>query len=398
MQRLLADVWDGLRSRPLRSALAVTSLGVGMLSLTLLLAVLDAFAARAEAVVQLLGVDAFAIVAERAANDSVEHLELDHAVLLAANLPGARVAHARYDETQSPGVDRRVTVVAADAALAEIKGWRAAEGRLLDVYDELSRARNAVISHGLQVRTGWRPGQVVRFGEQAFTVVGVLAAHAAAFDTLAAHPALSGGTELVIVPYTLVPDWLSGFALQPGTQIDALFVKLGDDEAIAQAAAIARRVLIQPDLSAGAFSIVTPDTLTAGITALRESIYATIGAVAVLALALGGTTLMSLMLANVRERVVEIGLRRALGATVHDIVALFVSEALLLTAAAACAGIVTAALLLDIVAGVLGTPLALGAAPLLLPVATGVLLALAFSYWPARLAASIQPATALRAA
>lgn len=394
---LFADIREGLRTRPLRSALAVASLGAGMLTMTLLLAVLDAFAVRAEAVVRLLGANTFAVVAQRTADDRLGQLEQGHATLLAANLPGTQIAHARYDEVQSPGSDGHITVVAANAALAEVKAWRVAEGRLLDAYDERTRARNAVISHGLQLRTGWQPGQVVRLGEQAVTIIGVLAAQDAAFDNLAPHPALSGGVELAIVPYTLAPHWLSGFSLHPGTRVDALFIKTNADSGIAPAVVITRRLLTQPDQAAGAFSIVTPETLTAGIDALRASIYATIGAVTVLALLLGGTTLMSLMLANVRERVVEIGLRRALGATVHDIAALFVTEALLLTAVAACAGIIAALLLLDTVAGILGATLTLGAAPLLLPVVTGALLALGFSYWPARLAAAIQPAAALRA-
>ena len=47
---------------------------------------------------------------------------------------------------------------------------------------------------------------------------------------------------------------------------------------------------------------------------------------------------MSLMLANVRDRVGEIGLRRALGARARDVAALFVLEACLVTLAAAAAG------------------------------------------------------------
>jgi hypothetical protein len=48
---------------------------------------------------------------------------------------------------------------------------------------------------------------------------------------------------------------------------------------------------------------------------LQSTIQVTVGSIALLCLVLGGTTLMSLMVANVRDRVTEIGLRRALGAT-----------------------------------------------------------------------------------
>ena len=105
---------------------------------------------------------------------------------------------------------------------------------------------------------------------------------------------------------------------------------------------------------------------------------------------------MSLMVATVRDRVVEIGLRRALGATAGDIASLFVWEGCLVTASAALVGTFLTHALLFLAQGVLPVPVSLGLGSLLVPIAVAVGLGIAFSYWPAKFAAKILPSDALR--
>ena len=105
---------------------------------------------------------------------------------------------------------------------------------------------------------------------------------------------------------------------------------------------------------------------------------------------------MSLMIANVRARVVEIGLRRALGATARDIVALFVVEACVVTAVAGLAGVAGSHILLLLARSSFSVPVTLGYASTILPLLAALVLGAAFAYWPARIAAAIAPSEALR--
>ena len=178
--------------------------------------------------------------------------------------------------------------------------------------------------------------------------------------------------------------------------MDAIFVRAPATFGFRRAVTLAQRILAQPDQRVSGLSWITPDTLLKRITNLQNTIKLTVGSIAVLCLILGGTTLMSLMVANVRDRVVEIGLRRALGATPKDIATLFVLEGSLVTAGAALTGTTFTWLLLLAGRSRLPVPVALGPGTVLIPLVVAVGLGLVFSYWPAVSAARIAPSEALR--
>jgi putative ABC transport system permease protein len=105
---------------------------------------------------------------------------------------------------------------------------------------------------------------------------------------------------------------------------------------------------------------------------------------------------MSLMIANVRDRVTEIGLRRAMGASRWDIALLFVIEACLITFMAAVTATLATHMLLLIGRNAFPVPLSLGYPSILIPILVALLLGIISSYWPAKSAAEIMPSEALR--
>lgn len=119
---------------------------------------------------------------------------------------------------------------------------------------------------------------------------------------------------------------------------------------------------------------------------------------AAVALGVGGTGIMALMLLSVRERTGEIGLRVAVGATPRDIVVQFLLESLILALAGWTAGVALgAAGALAIKLG-LGWSVALPASALATSFGVSVAIGLGFGAVPARRASVVQPARALVAA
>ena len=103
-------------------------------------------------------------------------------------------------------------------------------------------------------------------------------------------------------------------------------------------------------------------------------------------------------MANVRERIAEIGLRRAMGATELDIAVLFMAEGCVATVTAGILGSLLVHLLIIQKFALLSRfPFELGIHTLLLPIVFSVILGALFSFWPAISAARINPAEALRA-
>ena len=206
---------------------------------------------------------------------------------------------------------------------------------------------------------------------------------------------LEVGEHVMFVPKT-APFHRRGEQRETSRRADAIFIQVPVDSDIHKALAIARNLLSPPALGLARISWVTPESLIQGVRRLQSSMRVAGGSVTFLCLVLGGTTLMSLMVANVRDRVVEIGLRRSLGATGLDIAKLFVFEACAVTSVAAVAGILTASLILLLLQKKLSMLVSIGVTEMALSFMLSIVLGVIFSYWPARMAARILPSEALR--
>jgi putative ABC transport system permease protein len=392
----LRDIRDGLRSRAGRTALSFFAVVVGFATLTALLAVLGGLEAKSQRIVKELGINVAGILRPKTLETRPEAgLEDRHRDVLARSLPDCLFSSVRRFDVPTSGRNEVLTVVATDGDLARVRQWKLVEGRFLDAGDVAIRRRVAVVSDSLKGRWGWKINDLIELRGSLFRVVGILDAGAGGLDADAGSSSWSYGGLTVFVPKTLGSLWLKQWD-GPRPPVDAIFMSVPASRDFGASVGLGRRILAQPDLKAGEPSWVLPDTLRAGIRSLERTIAWSGGSVSALCLILGGLTLMSLMIANVRDRVAEIGLRRSLGAMPCDIAFLFFLEGEL--TACAAAGFAVLLVHLVVLAGGVRTPvpLQLGISTVLIPLAAAAVLAAIFSYGPARLAARITPSEALR--
>jgi putative ABC transport system permease protein len=393
---MLRDLFDGIRAEPARVALSFMAVAIGIIALVLLLAVLGGLREKSRLLVRELGANVFAVLPGIAGESGQKQgLEEKHAALLARNLPGCAISVMRRYELDAPGVGEKIGIVAADESLAAVRGWTMRRGRFIDRVDVQRGDRNAVVSTPLAELKRWKVGDVVSLEDTPFRVVGIIEPGIAASEGGLGEERLGVGENVLFVPKT-APFPRRGERREMSHRADAVFVQVPLNSDVHKALAVARNLFSPPAFGSGRISWMTPESLIQGVRRLQSSVRVAGGSVTFLCLVLGGTTLMSLMVANVRDRVVEIGLRRSIGATALDIAKLFVLEACAVTSAAALMGMLTASSILLLVQKKFSMLVSIGVTGMILPFVLSVALGVIFSYWPARMAARISPAEALR--
>ncbi len=123
-------------------------------------------------------------------------------------------------------------------------------------------------------------------------------------------------------------------------QLNRVVVRVREASMVPSVADVVRRMLTRRHNSVVDFEITVPELLLKQEQRTKNIFNIVLGAIASISLIVGGIGIMNIMLASVLERIREIGVRRAMGATQKDILAQFLSEAVLISVAGGVAGII----------------------------------------------------------
>jgi ABC-type antimicrobial peptide transport system permease subunit len=329
-------------------------------------------------------------------------------------------------------------VLGTDVAFASMSGWRFDEGRFFSPADVAARRAVAVIGRTTRDQV---------FGAGAKVVGLTLTIHGMSFKVVGVSDTTDPDQiEMAFVPYTALQDAL-GISYLHTITIEA--AQAGDASRIAADVTTLLRARHATHINAAVEKLrhggITgnqmpasgvggaPDDFTVktqSSEALTKGLYTSVAAfilanmpkldevnlaemnatlqrasttmtallagIAAISLVVGGVGIMNIMLVAVKERTREIGVRRAVGARRRDVLAQFLVEALTLSAVGGAIGIALGFAASFGLTVLLDWPTHMSVSAVGLAFGISAAIGIFFGFYPARLAAQLDPIDALR--
>jgi putative ABC transport system permease protein len=144
------------------------------------------------------------------------------------------------------------------------------------------------------------------------------------------------------------------------------------------------------------FTLETSDSLVGLWNQISGNFEAVAVAIAAVSLLVGGIVIMNIMLVSVTERTREIGVRKALGATRHDVLMQFLMESATMALIGGAIGVAAGVSVAQAVTYALGFPSSLAVWSIFAGLFVATSVGIFFGVYPARKAADLDPIVALR--
>ena len=310
-----------------------------------------------------------------------------------------------------------VQVLGVSEDLLDVHALSIAKGRALTAVDHERGLRAAVIGDEL-ARKAFPNGamnQVFRLEYSYFVVVGVLApSGAGASEGGSTQPdelfggggdekkesASSGSFDsqvydnAVLLPFeTMVGELAPAKTFH---ELDMISVKVESTDQTLETKNLLERLLGRLHKGASDFDIIAPEEILRQKQATQAVFNAVLISIAAISLIVGGIGVMNIMLANIMERISEIGLRRAIGARRRDIRNQFLLESVSICSVGGILGVLLGLGASWVVSVTIGLPMAFAWESTALSFIISLLVGVTFGLMPAIRAANVNPIDALR--
>ena len=324
-----------------RSALTMLGIIFGIAAVIVVLAIGKGASANMVAEIGKMGNNVVMIFSEqRHAAAGVHGGAGEGQSLTASDGRAIRSELAHLVQAESPEVRTQMQVVCGDknwnttiygcsTEFLVIRNWDIEAGDFFSEQEERQCARVCVL--GRTVAANLFPnddpvGRTLRIGNMPFKVKGVLA------------PKGVGGwgqdqDDAVLAPYTTVKRVLQASAFPDNVRQIKLSLWSMDqiEEAKREIGALLRQRHRLGETADDDFRIIDMAEITSTMSGVSNTMTILLAAVAAISLLVGGIGIMNIMLVSVTERIREIGLRMAIGATPANILGQFILEAVLLS-------------------------------------------------------------------
>jgi putative ABC transport system permease protein len=285
-----------------------------------------------------------------------------------------------------------VAVVGTTTAWPTVRARTVASGRFFSARELASGAPVVVLGPDTASELGLRSavGSQIDVGGTRMTVIGVL-------DPVGSSSSSSNEDDTAVVPETTATTRLTGGSTR--TSVSTIYLAATSQSTLSAAYQEADAALLSlhgvtaddPD-----FTISSQRSLLATATSADRTLTVLLGGIAAISLLVGGIGVMNIMLVSVTERIREIGLRKALGATPRAVRRQFLVEASVLGLAGGVVGAVLGVVGAWVLPHLIGQPVTLSPTALAGAVLVALVIGVSFGTYPASRAARLAPIDALR--
>ncbi|MCL2097765.1 MAG: ABC transporter permease [Bacteroidales bacterium] len=179
-------------------------------------------------------------------------------------------------------------------------------------------------------------------------------------------------------------------------QLDRIIVQVKETEDLNSTTEVLGRMMLRRHQGVKDYEITVPELLLKQQQRTKDIFNIVLGAIAGISLLVGGIGIMNIMFASVMERIKEIGTRLAIGAKKQDIIAQFLSEAILISVTGGAIGVLLGVGLSLIIEYSFGIKTIISVVSVLIAFGVSAAVGIIFGYAPAKRAAERDPIESLR--
>ena len=391
-----------LGAHKMRTALAVIGIVIGVSAVVLMVAIGRGAQEAVLKKIQGLGTNLIIVTAGKVRIIAGRPRQTGNTTSLTARDAEALAAESTAIAGAAPFQGRKYLVKYGEAStntiisgttpeFSDIRNFRPAVGRFFN-DDEVKGAQRVAVVGKTVIRNLFEDraalGETIRINKVPFEVIGVL-------EEKGVNAIGQDDDDQIIIPITTVMHRLMNVIYVNNIYIAARNETLMD-RAVADIALILRE---RHHLKTGKdddFSIQNQMDIVRAEQETSETFTMLLGGIAAISLLVGGVGILAIMLISIKERVKEIGLRRAVGARRKDILLQFLIEALVLSVAGGIIGAVLGVAGSLIVGWTSDLPTSVSVLSVAVAFIFSAAIGLFFGIYPAKKAAEYDPIHALR--
>ena len=230
------------------------------------------------------------------------------------------------------GRERDTQILGVGPDYVTVRNLQILVGRFFDSEDSMSHAPVALVTqsfakkvYGAEISA---KGQRVKIRSVPFTIIGVFRESVETFG----QSEIAGDT--ILIPYS------TAHSLEGNEPVKQLFFSVSDSGDVPQATSMIEKIIQSRHRPESVYRVDNLTQLLAVAGRVANMLTLVLLSISLVVLLVSGIGIMNIMLASVRTRIKEIGIRKAIGATNREIKLQFLTEAILISLAGGLVGIV----------------------------------------------------------